>query len=128
MGAIIVVADDEPDLRAIYAEMLRREGYEVWEARDGEEALGLVAARGPDLMILDVWMPGLNGFEVLDRLRHDPGATRLKVVMLSNLGDADSCLEGFAGGVVDYWVKGLPLEEFLVRVRQVLAVEESVQG
>jgi DNA-binding response OmpR family regulator len=57
---------------------------------------------------------------VLDRLRHDPAMTGTRVVILSNLGDADSRLEGFSGGVVDYWVKGLSLDDFCERVRQVL--------
>ena len=120
MAAIIVLADDEADLRTIYAEVLRHEGYEVWEAADGAEALAMVALRRPHLLLLDVWMPGVNGFEVLDRLRHDPQATTLQVVMLSNLGDADTRLEGFAAGVADYWVKTLSVEELREGVRQVL--------
>ena len=121
MASSIVLADDEPDLRAVYAEVLRRDGHDVREASDGREALALVLEHHPSLLILDVWMPGVNGFEVLDQLRYDPGATAMKVVMLSNLGDADSRLEGFSGGVVDYWVKGLSIDEFRDRVRQVLS-------
>jgi DNA-binding response OmpR family regulator len=121
VGVKIVLTDDEPDLRAIYAGALRREGFEVWEASDGTEALELVAAQRPDLLLLDVWMPAVNGFEVLDRLRYDPCATTMKVVMLSNLCDADSRLEGYSGGVADYWVKGITLEELCERVRQLLA-------
>ena len=121
MGTTIVLADDEADLRAIYAEVLRRDGYDVREAIDGPSALALVAESVPDLLLLDVWMPGLNGFEVLDQLRTDPAVSGMKVVMLSNLGDADTRLEGFSGGVVDYWVKGLALTDFRDRVRQILA-------
>jgi DNA-binding response OmpR family regulator len=117
----IVLADDEPDLRAIYAEILRRDVHDVWEASDGAEAVELVLDRQPTLLILDVWMPGVNGLEVLDRLRNEPAAMSVKVVMLSNLGDADTRLEGFSGGVVDYWVKTLSLEELRDRVRRVLA-------
>src|ERR1700743_2556148 len=116
MGAIIVLADDEPELRAIYSTCLRDAGHEVWEAGDGLEAIALVAAHRPALLILDVWMPSLNGFEVLDRLRHAPLATSLKVVMLSNLGDSDPRLEGFSVGVADYWLKGLSLSDLLARV------------
>lgn len=123
MAAIIVLADDEPDLRAIYAEVLRREGYEVWEAADGREALALVEEHRPDLLLLDVWMPSVNGFEVLERLRHDPAATTLKVVMLSNLGDAETRLEGYSAGVADYWIKGLSLDDLCARVRRTLAAE-----
>ncbi len=75
----------------------------------------------PDLLLLDVWMPGINGFEVLDRLRYDPITTTMKIVMLSNLGDADTRLEGYSAGVVDYWVKGLTIDDFLARVRRTLA-------
>jgi DNA-binding response OmpR family regulator len=121
VGIVIVLADDEADLRAIYAEVLRRAGYSIFEASDGREAVALVLERKPTLLLLDVWMPGLNGLEVLDRLRHEPAATAMKVVMLSNLGDADTRLEGFSGGVVDYWVKGLSLDDLLDRVRRVVA-------
>jgi DNA-binding response OmpR family regulator len=125
LGAKIVLADDEPDLRAIYATILRREGYEVWEASEGAEALDMVAREQPDLLLLDVRMPALNGFEVLDRLRFDPGASLTKVVMLSNLDDADARLEGFSGGVADYWVKGLSLDELCDKVRRLLAASAA---
>ncbi len=123
MSAIIVLADDEPDLRAVFGEVLRREGHTVWDACDGREALAMIAEHQPELLVLDLWMPVVNGFEVLDQLRHNPIASTLKVVMLSNLGDSDSRLEGFSAGVVDYWVKGLSLNDFLLRVRQLLASE-----
>jgi len=123
VGAIIVLADDESDLRTVYAEVLRRAGHEILEACDGREALEQVAAHRPDLLLLDVWMPVLNGFEVLDRLRDEPLATTLKVVMLSNLGDGETRLEGFSAGVSDYWVKGLALDDLLDRVHRTLATE-----
>lgn len=119
--AIIVLADDEPDLRSVFGETLRLDGYEVWEAADGREALALISEHRPDLLILDVWMPIVNGFEVLERLRKDSVSAALKVVVFSNLGDADSRLETFAAGVLDYWIKGLPLDEFRERIRHVIA-------
>jgi DNA-binding response OmpR family regulator len=121
VGAIIVLADDEPDLRSIYAACLRNEGYDVWEASDGREALDLVEAQRPSLLLLDVWMPMLNGLEVVEILRHDPVSGQMRVVMLSNLGDSDTRLEGFSAGVSDYWVKSLSLGELCERVRQLLA-------
>lgn len=124
MGAVIVLADDDPDLRSIYAALLRSEGFEVYEAPDGPSAIAEVIGHRPALLLLDVWMPVLNGFEVLQHLRDDPVGTTTKTVILSNLGDSDSRLEGFAEGVVDYWVKGLSLPEFLERVHQVLAAAE----
>ncbi len=114
--ARIVLADDDDDLRAVYRTVLRAAGHEVWEAVDGRAAIDLVRARRPDLLLLDIWMPALNGFEVLDALRHDPAGVRLKIVVVSNLADADARLEAFEGGACDYLVKGLPLEEFARRV------------
>jgi DNA-binding response OmpR family regulator len=119
--ASIVLADDDPELRSIYASCLRSAGHEVWEASDGHEAIALVGDRRPGLLILDVWMPGLNGFEVLEHLRELSADNNLKVVMLSNLGDSDTRLEGFSIGVVDYWVKGLALSELLTRVTSLLS-------
>jgi DNA-binding response OmpR family regulator len=121
MGTIIVLADDEPELRAIYSTCLRAAGHEVWEASDGEEAIGLVVEHRPSLLILDVWMPRVNGFEVLERLRLATCASNLKVVMLSNLGDSDTRLEGFAVGVSDFWIKGLSLAELRDRVERLMA-------
>jgi two-component system sensor histidine kinase ChiS len=121
MGVIIVLADDEPELRAIYSACLRAAGHEVWEASDGEEAVDLVIARKPSLLILDVWMPRVNGFEVLERLRQASHCSNLRVVMLSNLGDSDTRLEGFAVGVADYWIKGLSLADLRGRVERLMA-------
>ena len=126
MGSIIVLADDENELRSVFADVLRRDGHQVWEACGGQEAIALVVEHRPDLLVLDIWMPILNGFEVLDQLRHDPCATTLKVVFLSNLGDADTRLEGFAAGVVDYWLKGLTLDDFRDRVRRVLVTAPAL--
>jgi len=121
MGTLIVLADDDPELRAVYAACLRAAGHEVWEAEDGDQALALVEQYNPVLLILDVWMPRVNGFEVLDRLREQTIRPLPKIVMLSNLGDADTRLEGFAVGVDDYWVKGLSLAELLAGVQRLLA-------
>ena len=125
MGAVIVLADDDLDLRTIYASVLRADGYEVVEACDGTETIALAIEHRPALLLLDLWMPGVSGFEVLERLRYDPAMTITRVVILSNLGDSDSRLEGFSEGVVDYWVKGLSLDDLRDRVRHVLEAAES---
>lgn len=124
MGAEIVLAEDDNDLRAVYATCLRAAGYIVWEAADGHEAVALITAHRPALLILDVWMPVLNGFEVLEHVRSDPCAATLKVAMLSNLSDSDTRLECFAVGAVDYWVKGMSLTELCTRVRRLLTEAE----
>ena len=118
--ASIVLADDDEDLRAVYAPCLRAVGHTVWEASGGCEALELVRRHRPGLLILDVWMPRVSGFEVLEQLRHDPASSNLKVMMLSNLGDADTRLECFEMGAVEYVVKGLSLVELRERVARLL--------
>lgn len=118
--AKIVLADDDEDLRAIYGAALRSAGYQVWEAPDGQSALDLIHRHHPDLLLLDIWMPSVNGFEVLDLLRHDPIGNRLRIIVISNLNDADTRLEAFEGGIVEYLVKGISLEAFLRRVQDIL--------
>lgn len=122
----IVLTDDDDDIRAVYGPFLRSMGYEVWDASGGLEALDLVCKHRPRLLILDVWMPKCNGFEVLERLRHDPLSSRMKILMLSNLGDADTRLECFEMGAADYIVKGLALGEFGGRVDRLLSDESSL--
>ena len=112
MEATIVLAEDDADLRVLYAQWLRRAGHRVWEAADGAEALSAVLAYRPDLLLLDIWMPILNGLEVLEHLGRAAQGVGLKVVVLSHQGDSDTRLEGFALGVVDYWTKDLSLAEF----------------
>ncbi len=123
----IVLADDDDDLRDLYATLLRASGLSVLEARDGREALQLVRETRPALLLLDVWMPELTGFDVLDALRHDPAGTTLRVVMVSNLGDADSRLEAFEAGASGYLVKGRPLADILAIVHRTLTEEDSVR-
>ncbi len=123
---LIVLADDDDDVRAVYGPFLRSAGHDVWEAPGGLEALELVRKHHPRLLILDVWMPRCNGFEVLERLRHDPSSSQLKIMILSNLGDADTRLECFEMGVADYIVKGLALSEFRDRVDRLFSEESSL--
>ena len=118
--ATIVLADDDSDLRAIYAQCLRQAGHLVWEAEDGAQALAMVRSRSPALLLLDIWMPILNGLEVLERLTSAPEAVGLKVVVLSHQDDADTRLEGFALGVADYWTKDMSVVDLRDRIEQIM--------
>jgi len=118
--ATIVLAEDDADLRVLYAQWLRRAGHRVWEAADGAEALSAVRTHRPDLLLLDIWMPILNGLEVLEHLSRAEHGVGLKVVVLSHQSDSDTRLEGFALGVVDYWTKDLSLAELSTRIESVL--------
>jgi len=124
----IVLADDDSDLRSIYAHSLREAGHVVWEASDGGQALALVRAHTPDLLLLDIWMPIMNGLEVLERLANLPAAVGLKIVVLSHQGDADTRLEGFALGVADYWTKDMPVVELRDRIEKMMRPTAKAAG
>ena len=99
-----------PTCGLCYAECLRRDGHVVWEASDGGEAVSLVRQHAPGLLLLDIWMPILNGLEVLEHLGRSSTAVGVKVVVLSNLSTGvNARLEGCALGVDDYWTKDLSL-------------------
>lgn len=119
--ARIVLADDHDELRALYATTLRIAGHDVHEARDGEEAVESVRHSAADLLILDLWMPKCNGFEVLERLRDEPAASHLAVAMLSAMGEGDTQLECFSLGALEYWVKGMSLFDLRDKVEHLLA-------
>jgi len=121
----ILVAEDDADLRSLYAGSLRRAGHVVWEAADGAEVLGLVRTHYPELILLDIWMPVMNGLEVLEHLGGKAEAVGIKVVVLSQQDDADTRLEGFALGVEDYWTKDLSLDELCERVQELLRLAEA---
>ncbi len=116
-GLTIVLAEDDPGLCALYATVLGTDGHRVHQANDGARALELAAEVAPDLLILDLWMPILNGLEVLEYLK-SRGGVRFKVVMLSNHAEAEKRLEGFALGADDYWTKDLTLLDLRERVRE----------
>ncbi len=111
VATTIVLAEDDADLRAVYAECLRREGHVVGRRATAARRFAWSGRTLPALLLLDIWMPVLNGLEVLEHLGRTSEAVGMKVVVLSNLSDADTRLEGFALGVDDYWTKDLSLVE-----------------
>ncbi|HZW30110.1 MAG TPA: response regulator transcription factor [Isosphaeraceae bacterium] len=124
-AATIVLAEDDADLRGLYAECLRRAGHTVLEAADGAEALVMVRTHAPQILLLDIWMPILNGLEVLEHLGRTSEAVGLKIIVLSHVGDADTRLEGFALGVDDYWTKDLSLTDLCARIEHLIGLEPS---
>jgi DNA-binding response OmpR family regulator len=116
----IVVADDEPDVRELIAYRLGRSGYEVVEAHDGEEALRMALAEPPDLVVLDVMMPKLDGYELTRRLRAEEATRRVPVILLTARAQEDDVSQGFAAGADDYLKKPFNPDELVARVRAVL--------
>lgn len=118
----VLVADDEPAIRQLICLHLKRAGYELFEARDGTEALALVRDRRPDLVILDVMMPGPDGFHVLRMLRSNPGTAAIPVLMLTARGGDDHVRQGWQSGTDFYMSKPFNPAELRAVVDRLAAV------
>jgi DNA-binding response OmpR family regulator len=116
-GASVLVVDDDADVRTLVCELLARAGYDVSEAPDGREALRLLYDERPDLIVLDVSMPGLDGWATLERIRE---SSTVPVVMLSALGAELEKVRALRGGADDYVTKPFGRQELLARVESVL--------
>lgn len=114
--AKLMLVEDDNNLREIYEARLQAEGYDIVTARDGEEALVVAKANKPDLIISDVMMPKISGFEMLDILRNTDGLKEVKVIMLTALGQADDQQRGDKLGADRYLVKSQVTLEDIVKV------------
>ena len=120
MPSRVLIVEDEPDIRELVVHHLKREGYQVSAASSGEEALRQVQAAPPDLVILDLMMPAMNGLEVCRRLRQDPSTVSLPIVMLTAKGDEVDRVLGLEIGADDYVSKPFSPRELLARIRAVV--------
>ena len=118
--ARILVVDDEKSITDLVAMALRYEGLEVEVAFTGRDALDLVASFRPNLLVLDVMLPDLSGFEVLERIGRDLAGQRVPVLFLTARDTLDDKLRGFTLGGDDYMTKPFSIEELIVRVRAIL--------
>jgi DNA-binding NtrC family response regulator len=119
----VLVVDDTPTNVAVLLEMLGREGCRVLVARDGDSALEQAQYARPDLILLDVMMPGIDGFETCRRLKRDARTAGIPVIFMTALGDLEDKVKGFEAGGCDYVVKPFEHEEVLARVRTHLQLE-----
>jgi phosphoserine phosphatase RsbU/P len=113
----VLVVDDSNVNRAYLADILEEEGYRIVQAESGEECLAVAARERPVLILLDVVMTGIDGFETLRRLKADSATKSQAVIMLTSLGDQDSKLKAFDYGAVDYIIKSANAAEVRARVR-----------
>jgi DNA-binding response OmpR family regulator len=117
----ILLAEDDRFLRKAAATALKRQGFAVLEAVDGEEALRVARAEAPDLILLDLIMPKLQGFEVLRALKADPATAATPVLILSNLGQDSDVKQAMEAGAAGYFVKvNLSLQDLGKRVVEIL--------
>ena len=121
----ILIVDDDPDIRALASLALTRDGHVVTEASSGQEALALIEAAIPDLLVLDLLMPSMGGLDVLKILRASAATASLPVVVLTVMDDEANTQDGFEFGATDYLTKPFSIPQLAARVRACLARSES---
>jgi CheY-like chemotaxis protein len=119
--AKILIAEDERDIRDLIAFTLRFAGYEVFAANNGEEAVELAPRVNPDLILMDVRMPRMTGYEACKRLKADPDLTDIPVVFLSAKGQENEIQQGLASGAEEYLLKPFAPDQLTARVKAILA-------
>lgn len=118
--ARILLAEDDPLVAMLIKHRLSREGFEVLHYPDGAEAFAAAAEAGASLIILDVKMPGMDGFEMLSRLRSQPGFARTPIMMLTGMGNEHDIVRGFSLGADDYVLKPFSPPELVARIHRLL--------
>lgn len=117
---IVLVAEDDPDICALIAFKLKQSGYEVLSVNDGFSALDSIRERLPDLVLLDVMMPGMSGIEVCQIVRNDPAMAGLRIIFLTARAQESDVKKGIAAGADDYIIKPFSPRELTSRVSAVL--------
>jgi diguanylate cyclase (GGDEF)-like protein/PAS domain S-box-containing protein len=121
----ILIVDDAPDNLGVLRAMMLRQGYQTFVATSGDRALDIALRVKPDLILLDVVMPGIDGLETCRRLKAHPATTRIPVIFMSARGDTEDIVAGFDTGAADYIPKPLRLEEVCARVRAQLRLRST---
>jgi class 3 adenylate cyclase len=121
----VLVVDDDPDMAAFLTHMLRQEGMSVETVNDGQSALARVAASPPDLMLLDVMMPGISGFDVCRQLKGGESTALIPVVLVTALEDSESRVRGIEAGADDFLSKPVRREELVARVKTLRRLHDT---
>src|SRR3990167_3987504 len=129
MSSKVLLVEDDMNLREIFEMRLQAEGYTTSVAGDGEEALVVALKDKPDLIILDIMMPKMSGFEMLETLRASPDMGDVKVIMMTALGQAEDRARGEKLGVIKYLVKSqVTLEDFVRTAKEILGGSADAAG
>jgi signal transduction histidine kinase len=127
LNSEILIVDDNPNNLRLLSDMLTYQGYDVRKAIDGNMALLSVQAQLPDLVLLDIKMPQLDGYEVCKKLKADPRTCEIPVIFLSALDEVPDKIQAFRSGGVDYITKPFQFEEVLARVQSQLTIRKLTQ-
>lgn len=119
----ILVADDDQRIRQLMQDMLEIKGYEVILAENGKEAIQKAGEENPDVILLDVKMPQMNGFEAAERIKADPATDLIPIVMVTGMGDLEHRVKAMDVGIDDFLVKPIEPSELLARVRSLVKVK-----
>jgi two-component system, cell cycle sensor histidine kinase and response regulator CckA len=122
-GPLVLIVDDEPNNRNLLEVMLANQGFRIVSAACGEEALEMVAMEPPDVILLDVMMPGMDGYEVTIRLKSSPVTENILIVMITALDDRNAKIRGLSAGAEDFLTKPVDRTELCVRVRNLLRLK-----
>ena len=120
MAKTILVGDDDPAIRDLVKRVLQGAGYDVILAKNGDDAMVAASEQDPDLIILDILMPGLSGLEVLDRLKKQSATQDIPVVLLTGVSDRKTILKGLDLQAIDYITKPFSVEELIATVQKAL--------
>jgi DNA-binding response OmpR family regulator len=127
-GARVLVVDDNADAAEALAELLRLEGYDVRVARNAEEALRAADTFAPQLAVLDIGLPSMNGYDLARTLRASPRTRGMRLVALTGYGRAPDRLRAQEAGFDDHFVKPAPLDELLARLAALVAGAEGAMA
>ncbi|MGF1753562.1 response regulator [Vibrio makurazakiensis] len=126
-GPLLVVADDEPVNLRVLDSFLKLEGYRVRTAKDGPEAIELIKTEKPELLLLDIMMPGMSGYQVCETLRNDYDHAQLPIIMLTALNQTEDRVRGFDAGANDYLSKPFNKQELAARITAHLSASKAEQ-
>lgn len=125
MGSLVLIAEDERDIREFLVVALQVSGFNVIEARNGEEAIALTNSHKPDLVLLDVRMPKVTGFEACENLKSNPDTKDIPIVFLSAYANKDEIKQGLALGADEYLTKPIAPDVLTERVSGILKQSRS---
>ncbi|MCK5568902.1 MAG: response regulator [Spirochaetes bacterium] len=123
--AFVLIVDDNPLNLQVLGNTLRKNGYKLAAAKSGPEALDFLQKKLPDLILLDIMMPEMDGYEVCKKLKEDENTKKIPVIFLTARTDTDSIVRGFEAGGVDYVVKPFNPAELLARVKTQIKLKQA---
>ena len=126
--ARILISEDERDIRELIAFTLQIAGHEVIPTRNGEEALEMTGKEMPDLIILDVRMPRISGYEVCKQIKSDPGTVHIPIIFLSAKGQDAEVKAGLEAGAVEYIIKPFSPDQLVNQIGDILAQQDLIKN